>query len=494
MTHRHPRLTRSAVGLGALLLLIPAVSGQTPPGMVEVPSFGDVPVPSGNTRSAPPYPSAGSPGPGGAYPSPPAYPQPPSYPPAPAYPAAPDYPAAPSGAAPYPATTPGYPIAPSAGSGATGPDCERSPESAACLAASVGSVLGALSRAIDGAGFSLSKARTRPCPSDVNVIWSQCQGRITLESGDVYEGTFRSDQRHGVGVYTATGKGYRYAGEWLDNEATGKGTYEWSESGNRYVGDFVNLTFNGRGVLYGPDGAILSSGEWKNDELVREIALDTATYAFTRDFGVVPLPPSARPAAPGRGTTQAPPPPPSASPDRSSAPQPTASACTPGPYLESIDFASPEYIGVPGGRRARMCFMRSNGRDVQMIKFFPGGIFYQTGQVGSGGFAMSGSVLQTVRGTYGISGNTLSLRIAYSGTGVTQTVRGAGSERSLDVAGSDQDGRAFTLPNCQVISLREETRRVSLGPVRGAGHPDYILIDGERWERNTDCGDWEGWK
>jgi hypothetical protein len=138
--------------------------------------------------------------------------------------------------------------------------------------------------------------------------------------------------------------------------------------------------------------------------------------------------------------------------------------------------------------------MRSNGRDVQMIKFFPGGIFYQTGQVGSGGFAMSGSVLQTVRGTYGISGSTLSLRIAYSGTGVSQSTRGAGSERSLDVAGTDQDGRAFTLPNCQVITLREETRRISLGPAQRSGHPGSITIDGERWDQSSDCGDWEGWK
>jgi hypothetical protein len=174
---------------------------------------------------------------------------------------------------------------------------------------------------------------------------------------------------------------------------------------------------------------------------------------------------------------------------------PAPNACTPGPALEPRDYADAPYIGLPPGGRARMCYYKSDGRSVDQLRFYPGGIFTMTGQSGSGGFAMGGAVLQTIRGTYGIGDNgRLNLRIAYSGIGVTQTTRGAGTSTALDVSGQGRLDKPFTLPNCQQITLRDEQHAVVLGPVSGRGHPDFLLLDGVRWERDLDCGDWEGWK
>jgi len=461
MPQRTPALRRAALRTGLLLILAPAVLGQTPPGMVAVPSFDTLPVPSETPANRPR--------------------------PAPATGVLPD-------TRPY---------------SSRAEDCGPDP-SPVCIARALARALGALPGGADGGRFSLSEAQSRPCPADVNVLWDNCAGRITPNGGGVYDGTFRSDQRHGVGVYRfADGETYsgqwkdnkqhgrgetvlvggdRYVGEYREGHATGKGTYIWADTGNRYVGDFVELIFSGRGILYGPDGRVLSAGEWKEDELIRTIALNPANYPFTQDFGMVPVPATAR--TPSVALPSQPAPAPAPGP----APAP-ANGCTPGPALEAREYASPEYIGAPEGRRARMCFYRSNGRDVEQLRFFPGGIFYQTSQTGSGGFAMSGAVLQTIRGTYGFTADgTLRLRIAYSGTGVTQTTRGAGSTSTLDVAGARPLATGRTLPNCQTISLSEETRRASFGSSRGGGHPDHVVLDGVRWERDTDCGDWEGWK
>jgi hypothetical protein len=50
----------------------------------------------------------------------------------------------------------------------------------------------------------------------------------------------------------------------------------------------------------------------------------------------------------------------------------------------------------------------------------------------------------------------------------------------------------MTLPNCQVVRVRDETRAIALGA--GRAHPDSITMDGAKWQSDSDCGDWEGWK
>jgi hypothetical protein len=527
MKRPHPPLLRPAlVGLFAALPLTQAAPGQTPPpGMVAVPSFDSVPVPSTDTGRKAPGHQAGEP----SYPQP--YPQ--------AYPQQePTYPGGLPNGPTYPQPTPSYPQ-PSPGSGDAPPtypgaypaggssqtDCGPDP-TAECAARSIGQAVAGLAETLRGMRFDAQRARSTPCPSDSSAVWSNCFAQLTLDSGAIYEGTFFTDQRHGTGTYrfpdgeiysgefrnnqpngrgeTRLTNGDRYVGDFREGHATGRGSYVFAEGGSRFVGDFRDMKANGKGVLYLGDGEIVASGEWKDDNIVREAPLDPRSYAFTRDFGMVEVPggtpsrtsgpvPPASQRAPDKRTT----PSPSSvrQPSARSEPAPGQSACTPGPALEPIDYASPEYIGLPEGRRARMCFYRSEGSTTAQLKFFPGGIFRMSSQTGSGGFAMSGGVYQAERGVYGLTDRgQLNLRIAYSGTGVAQTTQGAGSSTSLDVSGADRLDRELTLPNCQKITIRDEARRAALGPARGRGHPDYLVLDGVRWEQDTDCGDWEGWK
>jgi hypothetical protein len=171
----------------------------------------------------------------------------------------------------------------------------------------------------------------------------------------------------------------------------------------------------------------------------------------------------------------------------------SAGGCTDGPALEPRDYTQPEYLGRPEGARARMCFYRQpSAGSVDMLQFYPSGHFVLTTQKGAGGFALSGSINETTRGTYGFKDGAVLLRIGYSGTSVSQRVRGAGSEQGLATAGQKRRERELLLPNCQRITVSEQSKRVSLPG--GTGHPRFLVIDGERWEHmSIDCPDWRGW-
>lgn len=525
MSRSKVTLTRPA--LISLLIGVPlaqtTLSQTPPPGMVAVPSFDSVPVPSPQQQpSSPTYPqNYPQPYPlPGSQPYPQTYPQP--YPQT--YPSADPTRASPEPSpAPYPQPYPGtgapYPTTPTYPSPASDAPTDCGPDpTGECAARALGQAVATLANTFRDLRFDLQRARSTPCPEDNSLVWSNCFGTLRTDNGAAYEGTFFSDQRHGSGTYrfadgelysgefrnnqpsgrgqTNLTNGDLYVGEFRDGRATGQGSYIFAGEGARLVGEFRNMMANGRGVLYLDTGEVVKSGEWKDDFLIRETRLDLNAYAFTRDFGMVEVPggspgPASAPAAPRSATpVEAPP-----APVRQPAPPAEGRSCTPGPALEPIDYASPEYIGLPEGRRARMCFYRSEGSSVSQLKFYPGGIFRLSSQTGSGGFAMSGAVYQAERGVYGLTDKgQLNLHIAYSGTGVAQTTRGAGSSSSLDVSGADRLDREMTLPNCQTITLREEARRASLGPAQGRGHPGYLILDGVRWERDTDCGDWEGWK
>lgn len=183
-----------------------------------------------------------------------------------------------------------------------------------------------------------------------------------------------------------------------------------------------------------------------------------------------------------------------AQPSRQDAGGPPA-ACTPGRAMEPRDYAQPEFIGRPAGRTARMCFYRGDGRSrSEQLNFYPNGHFVINGVSGSGGFAMAGAVMGTVRGTYGFQDGRLVLRVGYSGTGVTQSGAGAGSQSALDVsATAGRREREVVLPNCQRIAVRQEAKAYQLPA--GEGHPAYLVLDGQRWEpMRIDCPAWQGWQ
>lgn len=103
------------------------------------------------------------------------------------------------------------------------------------------------------------------------------QNRCELDNGDVYEGGYKDDKRHGKGKYISH-KGWTYEGDFMFDEMTGNGkvvfangqTYEggWLfgkrhghgeekyANGNRYVGEYNQDQFHGQGTYYYADGDI----------------------------------------------------------------------------------------------------------------------------------------------------------------------------------------------------------------------------------------------
>jgi len=168
-------------------------------------------------------------------------------------------------------------------------------------------------------------------------------------------------------------------------------------------------------------------------------------------------------------------------------------ACRQGAALEAREYTQPEILGRPSGERAQMCFYRLVSSGAEYLNFFSTGHFYHSSISGSGGFASSGAIFGTVRGTYGFQSNgVLSTRIGYQGTGVSQTNRGAGTERTMDVSGQDRLQNEMTLSNCQKITYRDEVKRVQYD--RTNSHPGFMVVDGVRWERySMECPAWRGW-
>jgi hypothetical protein len=181
--------------------------------------------------------------------------------------------------------------------------------------------------------------------------------------------------------------------------------------------------------------------------------------------------------------------------------QPTAStalSCAPGRALGPREFAQPEYIGSPQGRTARMCFFRGDSRSPsELLNFYPNGTFVMSSTNAAGGVGRSGPVLGNARGTYAFQagGSQLALRIAYPGTGVSQTIEGVGPSRRVEsnTSPAHPPGRDLILPNCQRIQIQEVTRQTDL--VMANTHPPFITVSGQRWEQQRmDCPTWQGWR
>jgi hypothetical protein len=111
--------------------------------------------------------------------------------------------------------------------------------------------------------------------------WSG-RGQQIKPNGDVYEGSFLDDVKHGVGVYRyrdnkrvfegryvmgqrvdgqmAYGDTSVYKGQWYDGKRHGRGQYRFSD-GSTYKGEFVKDKIHGVGQLIWPDGSKYV-GEW----------------------------------------------------------------------------------------------------------------------------------------------------------------------------------------------------------------------------------------
>ena len=78
--------------------------------------------------------------------------------------------------------------------------------------------------------FALEKCK------DNSLTWDNCFGIHTYENGDVYEGEWKDNNRHGFGKYTFI-YGDIYEGEWRNNKNDGVGKYTWA-NGDVYEGEW----------------------------------------------------------------------------------------------------------------------------------------------------------------------------------------------------------------------------------------------------------------
>jgi hypothetical protein len=107
-------------------------------------------------------------------------------------------------------------------------------------------------------------------------FWDDCAEFTEFESGDVYDGEWKNNKKHGEGYYLfATGD--EYSGEWK-NDSFYKGTLTYAD-GRIYHGEFKNNLRHGQGsYVYFIVGVTLTTleydGEWKNDSFYK----GTLTY------------------------------------------------------------------------------------------------------------------------------------------------------------------------------------------------------------------------
>ena len=79
-------------------------------------------------------------------------------------------------------------------------------------------------------------------------------GVYKFSNCDVYEGEFKAGYKHGKGVYRFA-SGEKYEGEFANNLISGTGKYDYKDGG-KYSGEFKANAKHGHGVYTYPDGAV----------------------------------------------------------------------------------------------------------------------------------------------------------------------------------------------------------------------------------------------
>ena len=90
-----------------------------------------------------------------------------------------------------------------------------------------------------------------------------CKKVEDYENGDSYDGEFRSNKRHGTGIYYHV-NGDKYNGNWKANKKHGPGIYTYAD-GSSYEGDFVDDKRSGEGIFNFANGDKYK-GEWRNNK------------------------------------------------------------------------------------------------------------------------------------------------------------------------------------------------------------------------------------
>ena len=98
------------------------------------------------------------------------------------------------------------------------------------------------------------------CPS--SGYKDNCKGNISYSSGNIYDGFFKNNKRHGKGTYIWK-NGDKFTGTYYNGDPS-YGTYAF-QNGHTYVGNFKNWKMHGQGTYTWKNGDKYI-GQWKNDK------------------------------------------------------------------------------------------------------------------------------------------------------------------------------------------------------------------------------------
>ena len=92
------------------------------------------------------------------------------------------------------------------------------------------------------------------------------EGRVLFANGNTYVGGFRCDMLHGYGILTDRETGNVYEGEFEDDKRHGKAIFRYS--GCVYEGEYRNNKRHGKGKETDNEGNIFD-GEYENGDFIR---------------------------------------------------------------------------------------------------------------------------------------------------------------------------------------------------------------------------------
>ena len=107
---------------------------------------------------------------------------------------------------------------------------------------------------------TIKSYHTNKCPS--SGYKDNCKGKITYSNGDIYNGFFKTNKRHGKGTFIWK-NGEKFTGTYFNGNPS-YGTYAFSR-GDKYIGNFKNWKMHGQGTYTWKNGDKYV-GQWKNDK------------------------------------------------------------------------------------------------------------------------------------------------------------------------------------------------------------------------------------
>lgn len=126
-----------------------------------------------------------------------------------------------------------------------------------------------------GKGYYFSKQDNAKYEGEYKDDLKNGHGKYTYANGDIYEGSWENSLRHGKGVYKyrdAEAAGNEdpgagtYEGDWVNGVKCGQGVYTYV-SGDVFEGTYESNERNGEGTLTKVDGEVRSE-LWKEGKLV----------------------------------------------------------------------------------------------------------------------------------------------------------------------------------------------------------------------------------